>query len=157
MAPLLILLFVGSFQLSDAIAASRKVTITARALADLASQYTSMSDATAEMILGASAQLMSPYSPSDGTFTLTLVSTNNGGVSKVNWSKKLENGVTRDGYDKNSDFNLPGPAANAGTSVLVADVSYSYRPVITPKIFGQHMITSRIYMLPRRSVDIPFE
>ncbi|MGN6620954.1 MAG: TadE/TadG family type IV pilus assembly protein [Sphingomonas sp.] len=37
-APFLILIYVGSYQLMDAISAYRKVTVTARSLADLATQ-----------------------------------------------------------------------------------------------------------------------
>lgn len=154
-APVLILLFVGSFQMADAIAASRKVTTTARALADLTSQYTSVSGMTVDTILRASQQVMQPYSSKDGTFTLTVVSTGNGGASKVAWSKKLVNEVTSTAYEKESKFTLPVSAANPGTSVVVADVTYIYKPIIAPSMFGQFTMTDRIYMLPRRSVDIP--
>ncbi|NDU79348.1 pilus assembly protein, partial [Actinomadura sp. DSM 109109] len=42
--PLLLLMFIGSYQLTDAISAYRKVTTATRAIADLSSQYTTVSN-----------------------------------------------------------------------------------------------------------------
>lgn len=155
-APVLILLYVGSFQFADAIAASRKVTITTRALADLASQYTTINSAGAETILKASSQVMVPYGASDGTFMVSVVKTDAKGVSKISWSRKFVSGAVTTGYAAGSAFSVSGSIAAPGTSIVVAEVSYAYKPMIAPTMFGQFVLSDRIYMLPRRSTDIPF-
>ena len=69
--PVLILLFTGGFQLSDAVAAYRKVTTTARAMADLTSQYSTVNDTTLDRILNASQQVMAPYASSNATLVVS--------------------------------------------------------------------------------------
>ena len=71
--PVLIALYVGSFVLSDAIACNRKVTITARALTDLATRYQSLTQNDATTILNASAQVMSPYAPANAFIVLSEI------------------------------------------------------------------------------------
>lgn len=68
-ATTMIFMFVGSAQLSDAINANRRVTITARALADLASRTPSdvgsrigeLKESQLSTIIAASAQVLHPY------------------------------------------------------------------------------------------------
>lgn len=68
-ATIMIFMFVGSAQLSDAIAANRRVTITARALADLASRTPTdvgsrigeLKESQITAIIDASAQVLHPY------------------------------------------------------------------------------------------------
>lgn len=68
-AAIMIFMFVGSVQLSDAINANRRVTITARALADLASRTPSdvgsrigeLKESQLSTIIAASAQVLHPY------------------------------------------------------------------------------------------------
>ena len=59
--PFLVLLYIGGYQLSDAISAYRKVAVATRTVADLTSQYTSVSYDDLDEILNASAQVLSPY------------------------------------------------------------------------------------------------
>ena len=70
--PVLVLLYVGSFVMSDAIACNRKVTITARALTDLATRYSNLTQAEAATILSASSQVMSPYTPANAVIVLSF-------------------------------------------------------------------------------------
>jgi len=68
-ASIMIFMYLGSTQLSDAINANRRVTITARALADLASRTPTdvgsrigeLKEAQLETIIAASAQVLYPY------------------------------------------------------------------------------------------------
>ncbi|MEW9857091.1 TadE/TadG family type IV pilus assembly protein [Novosphingobium sp. M1R2S20] len=156
-APVLILLFVGVFQLTDGMSASRKVTVTARTLADLTSQYTSVSSTTLETILHVSSYVMSPYAPDSGTYSLAAVTTDTAGVSRVTWSRKLVNGTTAAGKPVGSIVTLPSSAAVPGTMIIVADVTYAYKPVIAPGLFGEFQLGEQIFMMPRRSSSIPLE
>lgn len=69
-ATIMIFMYVGSTQLSDAVNANRRVTITARALADLASRTPSdvgsrigeLKESQLSTIIAASAQVLHPYS-----------------------------------------------------------------------------------------------
>ncbi|MBY0304714.1 MAG: hypothetical protein K2W86_06140 [Sphingomonas sp.] len=49
-APFLILLYLGTYQVNDAVGCNRKVTITARSVADLTSQFATVTPASAAAI-----------------------------------------------------------------------------------------------------------
>ncbi len=80
-ATLMIFMFLGSVQLSDAINANRRVTITARALADLASRTPSdvgsrigeLKESQLTTIIAASAQVLHPYSLDDAQIRVSEV------------------------------------------------------------------------------------
>src|SRR3546814_12070422 len=61
-APFLILLYVGGFQLMDAISAYRKVTVTTTSLADLTSCQETLPDAKSNEFNKHAAQVEAPYS-----------------------------------------------------------------------------------------------
>lgn len=153
-APFMILLYLGCFQLADAISASRKVTVTTRTLADLTSQYSSVTESTTDTILRAASQVMAPYDATTGTYTITHLSTNSSGKSRVDWSRRFDGSTISDGYKKNKKINLPDSVSEEGSSVLMAEISYEYKPVVAPAMLGTITLTDTIYMLPRRSDSI---
>src|SRR3546814_4615595 len=73
-APFLILLYVGGFQLMDAISAYRKLTVTTRSLADLTSRQKTMTVATAIEFLNAPRQWLAPYSTATVIMRITRIS-----------------------------------------------------------------------------------
>lgn len=148
--PFLILLFTGSFQLSDAVAANRKVTMAARTIADLASQYTVVSDSDLDTILNASQQVLAPYSANAATMTVTLVKTDALYRSTVDWSDGKNTTALRRG----SSFNLPAAIKQPGTSLIVAQVVYTYRPSFGAAYIGTVPLTETIIMSPRGSSTI---
>jgi Flp pilus assembly protein TadG len=151
--PVLILLFTGGFQLSDAVAAYRKVTTTSRALADLTSQYTSVNDVTLTRILNASQQVLAPYSTTNATFTISQVSTDALLRTRVDWSA-AKNAVP---LTKGADFSIPAGMKVAGTSAIVARVTYLYRPAFGGSYIGNVPLGDTIIMLPRGSDSITKE
>src|SRR5438045_1745239 len=71
--PFLVLLYLGGYQLSDAISAYRKVAVATRTVADLTSQYTSVSDDEVNTILNASTQVLYPYKVSAAKVTVSQI------------------------------------------------------------------------------------
>ena len=59
--PLMITLYLGSVEVSQGIAIDRKVTLTTRTVADLASQVSSINNADMTNLLNASASVITPY------------------------------------------------------------------------------------------------
>lgn len=148
--PFLILLFTGSFQLSDAVAANRKVTMAARTIADLTSQYTVVSDSDLDTILNASQQVMAPYAVKDATMTVTLVKTDLLYRSTVDWSE----GKNTSGLRPGTAFNLPVAIKQPGTSLIVAKVVYTYKPTFGMAYIGTIPLAETIIMSPRGSSTI---
>jgi Flp pilus assembly protein TadG len=148
--PFMLLLFLGGYQLSDAIACRRKVALTARAVADLTSQYSIISASQVDVVLNASTQVLTPYQLSNATTRVSEITTNASGNGFVTWSRSI-NGTA---LVKNAAFTLPTALKVANTSYIYADVGYSYTPSVTYSVLGSINFTTPIYMVPRLSAQV---
>lgn len=148
--PILILLFVGGYQLCDAISAYRKVTTTSRAIADLTSQYTSVTYNDLDMILNASVQIMSPYSPDNAVLTISQISIDKDKVATVSWSRSLNGTALTQG----SAYDVPDDIRQANTSLIVSKAVYGYVPFFGSSVIGPINFGENIILSPRRSPSV---
>lgn len=152
-APVLLLLFVGGFQLLDAISAYRKVTTTVRSLADLTTQSTKMSDVDASTILAAATQVMAPYSPAPARLRITEVKMDGTGVATVAWSRSRNTGA----YNQGDPVNVPANIRVANTCLILAEIQYNYAPRFASGILGPYTFADKVFMSPRNSSEIPMQ
>jgi Flp pilus assembly protein TadG len=145
--PLMITLYLGSVEVSQGIGIDRKVTLTTRTVADLASQVSSINNADMANMLNASAAVIAPYDTSKLKVTVSAVMVDSNGVAKVTWSDTL-NGTKR---AVGSTVTLPTALNVANTTLIWSEVSYSYKPVIGYVITGTLNLADQIYMRPRLS------
>jgi Flp pilus assembly protein TadG len=87
--PFLLVAYLGGIELGDGVAIDRKVAITTRAVADLASRYTTIKNADMSSILGASSTIVAPYSATPISVTVSQVSCDSKGNATVTWSDSL--------------------------------------------------------------------
>ena len=62
--PLMLTLYLGAVEISQAIGIDRKVTLTSRTVADLASQVSSLASSDMSNVLAASSAVIAPYDSS---------------------------------------------------------------------------------------------
>jgi Flp pilus assembly protein TadG len=148
--PVLLLLFVGGFQISDAIFAYRKVTATTRTIADLTTQQTKLTDADIDKILNASQQVLTPYKLSATRMRVSQVSIDNSGNPTVDWSR----GKNMPGMSPGSPFYVPPTFKRNQTTIVVSEVFYNYVPGFASSMIGTLAMKDRIDMNPRKSVKI---
>jgi len=148
--PFLVLLYIGGYQLSDAISAYRKVATATRTMADLTSQYTSVSDDDVNTIMNASAQVLSPYKVSAAKITVSQIYINASGVATVDWS--FGKNITP--LTKNTPFTLPASIRTPNSYVIVASTNYTYTPVAASGLIGTIPMQDQIVMGPRSSVEV---
>ena len=87
--PLMMTLYLGSVEVSQGIAADRKVELTAHALADLSSQYTDITNADMSNILNAGSAIIAPYPTANLQEVVSEISINAQGAGTVVWSDTL--------------------------------------------------------------------
>jgi Flp pilus assembly protein TadG len=148
--PLMLTLYLGAVEISQAVGADRKVTITSRTVADLASQVSSISSSDMSNILGASSAVIAPYDASKLKVTVSQVSIDNNGNAKVTWSCTL--GGTA--HTIGSSVTLPAALNIANTSLIWGEAAYSYKPAIGYVVTGTLNLSGQIYMRPRISDSI---
>jgi len=148
--PLMVTLYLGAVEVSDAVAAHRKVTLTARTVADLASQVTDVNNTYMEDIKKAAAAVVAPFPPGELKVTVSAVTIDANGVAKIAWSDTL-NGTAR---AVNSTVALPSALNVPNTQLIWSEVHYNYVPSIGHVVTGALNLFDQIYMRPRLSESV---
>src|SRR5262245_29539500 len=112
--PLMMTLYLGAVEISQGVGISRKVTLTTRTVADLASQVASIANSDMTNMLNASASVIQPYDSSKLKVVVSAVTVDANGVAKVAWSDTL-NGTAR---GVGSTVTLP-TALNVANTTLI--------------------------------------
>jgi Flp pilus assembly protein TadG len=153
MLPFMLAIYFGGIEIGNGVAIHRKVVITSRALADIASQYTAIASADMIKILGASSTIIAPYPSGPLSITVSEITTTKS-KSTVLWS--YSRGGTALVFG--STFTLPGqlPAldpngASKPWSLIFAQAAYAYTPTLGYKMTGTLNLPSQIFMSPRQS------
>jgi Flp pilus assembly protein TadG len=149
-APVLVIMFLATFDGGRAIAAYMKVRAATYALASITNQYATIQSTDMTSILGATAKVMAPF-PTSGTTPTVIISQiqiNASSVSKYEWSATL-NGTAH------TVGNTVSPAVPANMVVpssylILAEVSYTYVPLFG--FFGSSSgitFNDNLYVTPR--------
>jgi Flp pilus assembly protein TadG len=145
--PLMVTLYLGGVEVSQAVAIDRKTTLVARSLGDLVAQATTVSNADMTNILAAATSVVAPYPDNKLKVTVSRVDVDANGVAKVVWSD------TKNGTAKAAGTTVTLPAAlnTASTSLIWAETQYDYTPTVGYVITGMMTLKDQIYMRPRLS------
>jgi Flp pilus assembly protein TadG len=148
--PLMLTLYLGAVEISQAISADRKVTLTSRTMADLVSQVSSIDSGGLGDVFNASTSVMAPFTTTPLKVTVTSVSIDANNKATVAWS------CTRGGTARTVGSTVTVPAAlNAANSSLIwSEVSYVYTPAVGYIITGPLTLTDQLYMAPRISTSV---
>ncbi len=146
--PLMLTLYLGGVELSQGISIDRKVTLTARTVADLVAQAQSVSTANtadANAALGAAAAVLAPYPLASAQIVVSLVDVDKNGNAKVRWSSAKNASARAAG----STVTLPAALNVPETSLVWGEASYNYQPSIGYVVTGPMTLSDQIFMRPR--------
>ncbi|MEP7222165.1 MAG: pilus assembly protein [Novosphingobium sp.] len=150
-APLLLALFIVGYALSDIIACNRKVATTARSVADLASRFSSVTDADVTTILAASAQVLSPYRSSNALVRVSEIKVLTSTSAQIIWSRAQGGSALLAG----TTVTLPNGMAATGSYLILGEVSYSYTPLLAYGMSRAMTLNDQSVMSPRLSDQVP--
>jgi Flp pilus assembly protein TadG len=148
--PLMMTMYLGSVEVSQGVAIDRKVTMTARTVADLVSRVSTINDAGMNNVLAATSAVIAPFPAGSIVVTVSLVTINNAGIATVTWSDTLHGTKRAVG----EVVTLPAALVVPNTSLVWGEVSYSYTPDIGYMITGTLILKDQMYMRPRLSDTI---
>ena len=151
LAPLMLALYIGCVEISDGVAADRKVTLTAGALSNLTAQVTTIDTAAMNNIFSASVAIMSPY---NGTISakVSCLKVDGAGTVTVQWGTATAGTTPRAHGDA---IIIPTDLAVPNTSLVLSEVSYQYIPVTGFSPGFSHIsatgitLSDKMYMSPR--------
>jgi Flp pilus assembly protein TadG len=148
--PVMMTLYLGTVEASQGIGAYRKVELTAYALADLATQYTNITDADMSNILNAGSAIIAPYAATNLQETVSELSINAQGVATVVWSSTLNGTALTVGQT----VTVPTSLAVPNTYLIYAQTQYSYNPTYGYVMTGTLTLSDQSFMSPRESASV---
>jgi len=154
--PFMLLVFLGTYDLCNGIAADRKVTITARTLSDLIAQATQIKSADVTNSFTAASYVMMPFSgaPVQIVSQIKIDATTTPVKTIVQWS----NSSTGTGHPKNQPPPVPVPSglitSGAVTYLIWSEVSYTYQPFTSYVFKSAFSLNDQFYARPRQSACV---
>ncbi len=148
--PFMLMLYLGSIELGNAMAVQFKTALATRAVTDLASQYATIDNGTMSGILNSAATVVAPYSTSGMAVTVSEITTDSSGHGTITWSDSL-NGTA---HTVGTSVTLPTALQIANTSLLWGEVTYSYQPSLGYALTGTIRLYQSNYFYPRLSTSV---
>lgn len=145
--PLMVTLYLGAVEISQGVAIHRKVTLTARTVADLGSQVTSINSGDMTNMLNAASAVIAPFPSNELKVTVSAVTIDANNIAKIAWSCSL-NGIK---HAVNTTVTLPAALNVANSQLIWSEVKYHYLPTIGYVVTGALDLSDEIYMRPRLS------
>lgn len=153
--PVMLLLYLGGFEASKALEASRKVETTAETVGNLVARNRMMNPTAIDNIFNISSAVMAPFSPDGLRIVVTTVKVDDKGQGKVDWSRASSGS----GLTAGASYTVPSELFFDTESYLViADVSYAYKPLLDYTNSFSNINFSKTYTFrPRISKSIVWE
>jgi Flp pilus assembly protein TadG len=161
--PAIILMYIGAAELGNLLTADRRVETVASTAADLTAQVKKVSNADLADIVAASTSILTPYNTTPLKVVLSSVVADKDNVTKVDWSYSSSGS----GRAVGSPYTLPTGTTVAYSSVIVAEVTYAFKPMLDPCASVETQTTAdpcfspgafnlkrTFYARPRRSLTV---
>jgi Flp pilus assembly protein TadG len=160
-APLMAAMFVGAVEMSQAITVDRRVTQIASSTADLVARASkTISQSEIGDIMRVGSYIMKPYTATPIRIVLRNVTSSPASATntKQSWTCSYNGtGGTQTCECTNTTFPLPSNMVTTNDSVIVAEVTYDYVPLVFNYIMKRtwggggtsYRLSETIYMKPR--------
>ncbi|PLX37969.1 MAG: hypothetical protein C0606_06905 [Hyphomicrobiales bacterium] len=159
LAPVLVIAFIGTFELSEAITVNRKVTHATSTIADLVTQSEKLTNSEVENIFDATAAVLSPYPSANLKLVVATIGPDANGDPIVVASRARN--TTKWTENTAPPISLPEGLDYSSQQIVIAKSEYSYKAVfssLSKEIIGNESWTMGdiFYLRPRNSSSITF-
>jgi Flp pilus assembly protein TadG len=148
--PFLLLLYLGGWQVCEAITCHRKVTAASRLAADLATQYVALEPSEIDNLLAVTASTLSPFAPARTSVRLSMITVDDKGNARVVWSRATNVAP----LPRGTASVLPPKLVMSGRSLVHAEVSYPFVPRVPFGVAPRLTLADSIYMSPRLENEV---
>ncbi len=151
--PVMILLYVGSVETGNLLTIYRRTSQVASTAADLTAQVKTLSTSDLSDVTSAASSIMTPYSTTPLKIVISSVVADQNNAGKVAWSYGNKGGERA----TNSAYAVPAGLTEPGSSVIVAEVTDGFSPLVNMTKFfspGSFDIKRTFYERPRKSLTV---
>jgi Flp pilus assembly protein TadG len=160
--PIMLLLFLGSFETTNLILAYMKLEASAETAADLVAQTrvnTVLQSTDFTNITNAAKQVLSPLPTSGALLKIAFASvTYNTGSAAIDWHTEINSGtpVTTASIPNNTSLaNLGNQTSGSTDSVIIVTLTYSYTSPFTYVLSSSYTLTESAFNRPRYMNCVP--
>ena len=144
--PLMLTMYFGTIEVTDAISADRQSALVASTVAQITSQASlPLASTDVSNIMAAASAVLAPFPIASAQITLSSVVIKNG-TATVDWSTTV-NGTIRSG---NVTSLIPTTLLTNGTSIIWGEAYYAYKPVIGYVVTGTLNMYNEMFVAPRQ-------
>lgn len=161
LAPVLIVAFIGTFEMSEAVTVNRKITQSASTIADLVTQTTKLDTNEMNNIFDATGAVMAPYDASGLEIVVAAIGENTkSGENEVVWSKAKNTAAWSKGAPP--PVTIPASIDLSTQQIVIAQAKFSYKavfPGLAKEFFGSESFAMEetFFLRPRNSASIEFK
>jgi Flp pilus assembly protein TadG len=123
-APLLIMIYLGAFELSVGFTVAGKTTRAASAVADIVAQHPDVNKAFLKNVSNVAKSILAPFENANYTLRLTGITVTGANEGTVLWSRDQAGGTP---YPVNSKVKLPGQFSTATSFVIRSELTVPHQ------------------------------
>ncbi|MFN3766293.1 MAG: TadE/TadG family type IV pilus assembly protein [Aliihoeflea sp.] len=167
-APILLVLYFMTMEVSQAIETNKKVGRIASMVGDLVAQQREVPRVDVDQILDIGAAIIQPYSRSRPTIIIEHIGIEGDEANPravVEWSRQIEGNHKSQAVPKNTETVVPEQLRVAGTHLVRVTTELGYKPVIAwtaeqkaalglASAFSTLNMSEQYYLRPRMSADV---
>lgn len=156
-APLLILVYFGMAELSQAVISHRRVAHAASAIGDLVAQDDKVTTSEMTDIFAAGTTILSPYSATPLNMRITSLTGDSNGNPKVDWSVVPTGQTTLTAYANGASVTLPaGLIVSQGDNVVMSEATYTYDSPVKYVLKNALNFNEKFYLRPRKVAKVVY-
>ena len=150
-APLMLTVYLGTFEVTQGLAMDRLVKLNASTITNLVAQYTTISSSR-DMpdLFAATAKIMAPYPGSQPVTVVSCIAIDARGNATVAWSQASGGSARQVGQS----VTLPAALDKPSTQVILGETTMPYKSPIQFLPIGTWTLYAKTYMFPRASSAI---
>jgi Flp pilus assembly protein TadG len=150
--PMLISVFLGVSEFSQAFTVKRRLETAANAAADLVARTASVATADLTGTKAMIDEILKPYSTTPLGLTISSVVADQDNATRVAWSYAQGSGATA--RTSGAAVTLPPDLTEPNSSIIFAEVNYTFRSTLAHLIIGDVAFTAEAYLRPRASAQV---
>jgi Flp pilus assembly protein TadG len=145
--PILVVLWIGGVEMTQALSVDRRLNNLASAVGDLSARSKQLTYDDVDSIFDIAPGAMFPYSTTGLQMRVTAVDISSGGAATVAWSRA--EGISAYADDQNMNSIVPEALRVPDSQVIMAEVYYTYTPAVGYVITGDLDLDDRMFFVPR--------
>jgi Flp pilus assembly protein TadG len=150
--PILVGLFLGVSEFSEAFTLKRRLETAANTSADLVARSQAVTTADLNGIKAMVDEMIKPFPTATLGVTVTSVVADATNTTRVLWSYAQGNGAAA--HATGTQISLPAGLTEANTSIVFAEVKYTFRSTLATIIVGDIPMQTEAYFRPRLNASV---